>query len=244
MTTSAKIGYGTTLSWNGNTVAEVTNLSGPNMKKPAVNVGDYSQAWDEFIAGKGDGGELKLELNFYPGDTDGQYAMYTDFKAGTARAVVLTGPTAAAFSFSFTGLITDIEPSYPQGDAMKAAVTIKVSGEPTMNLTTSTGISALTGIEENTGAALVFVPAFDIATFAYNVAVNTASDWVKLTVTAESHTIKVSIDGGEESTLTTTVQSSELALGVADTQTVIRLRVYESGKIALNYYLYVGRPAA
>jgi hypothetical protein len=39
--------------------------------------------------------KLVFTAIFILGDTDGQIAMITDFKAGTPREVVVTGPTAA-----------------------------------------------------------------------------------------------------------------------------------------------------
>jgi hypothetical protein len=238
---SAVASYGLTFKWNGNLLAEVTNVEGPGIKFDTIDVTHYAspEAFKEFIAGFGDGGEVTLECNFIPSDTAGQVAFITDAKAKTVREVIITTP--AGTTWTFDALVTSLEFKEPLEEQLGFTATLKVSGNPTLGITLSTGMSAMTGIEENTGAALTFNPTFAIAKFAYAVAVNTASDWIKLTPTAATHTIVVS-NGTDEQIVSSGNQSGEIALGVAGTLTTVTVTVQESGKVAKVYTIYVSRP--
>jgi predicted secreted protein len=237
------LAFGTTLSWNSQALAEVVNLTGPSMKADAKEMTshDSTGGFREYLSGLKDGGEITLDLNFVPGDTNGIIALVADYKAGTARTAVITGPTAAAFTWTATAIVTSVEPSFPFDDKLGISVTLKLTGVPVMAVTASTGMASLTGIEENTGAALTFNPTFAIGTLSYVVAVNTASTYIKLTPTAGSHTITIS-NGTSEQTVTSGAQSGEIDLGSAGTITTVTVKVKETGKMAKTYTIYVSRP--
>ena len=96
--------YGSTLTWNGTALAELTNITGPSMKVDTIDVTNFGSpnSFREFIVGLIDGGEVGIEGNFITSDTLGQVAFSTDFYARTSRTCVITGPTAAAFSATIT----------------------------------------------------------------------------------------------------------------------------------------------
>jgi hypothetical protein len=148
-------------------------------------------------------------------------------------------PPATSGSLTFSAVGTGFEPSFPYDDKVGVSGKLKITGKPTLYTTLSTGISAMTGIEENAGAALTITPTVAAGTYAYACTVNTASDWVKLTVTATSHTVY--IQGVAE---TTAVQSAEVTLGAAGTTTDVLVMVYETSKSPRLYTLTVTRPAA
>lgn len=251
MSSSALSGFGTTLKWNTVALAELLNVSGPGIKVNAIDVtsDDSTSGFIEVIGGLGDGGEFTAELNFIPGDTTGQIALITDMIAKTKREVILTGPTAGAYTWTATCLCTNIEPAHPMDDKLTLSVTFKVSGVPTLAVTASANMSAFSGIEENAGGALAFDPAFAAGTYSYGCIVNTASTWVKLTVThATAATITVTSKSptgtvlSGPSSLTTTVQSGAITLGAADTLTIVTVTVQVTGQMAKTYTLYISRP--
>lgn len=243
MTTSALGAFGAVLTWNSQPIAEIINISGPKITIETKDVTSHSSpsSFKEFIPGLADGGEVSIEGNFIPGDTNGQIAFINDAVARMARTAVITLPTAAATSWTFTGIITSLEFTAPHDDKLGFSATIKITGVPVKGVTASAGMSALTGIEENAGAALTFLPAFAIGTFIYTTTVNTNSDWVKLTPTAAAHTITITV-GGADSVVASGAQSGELALGAAGTVTTITIKVQESDHVAKTYTLHVSRP--
>ena len=241
--TDAIAAYGTTLKWHDVALAELTNISGPGISIDTREVTHYGSdnAFKEFISTFGDGGEVGIEGNFIPGDTAGQYAFIVDAFAKTPREVIITLPTAAATTWTFTGLVTSLEFTQPREEQLGFSATIKISGVPDLAISASTGMSALTGIEDALEAALVFVPTFAIGTFTYTVTVDTASDWVTLTPTADTHTITITC-GTQIQTVTSTYESTSIILGLAGTTTTITVKVQQSGKVAKTYTLYISRP--
>src|ERR1700754_2400702 len=53
------------------TIANVTNISGPDRKRETIDVTahDSPDGWMEFIGGLKDGGEVQLDINYDPGET-------------------------------------------------------------------------------------------------------------------------------------------------------------------------------
>ena len=242
MVTQAIAAYGTTLTWDGAVIAELTNISGPGVKFDTIDVTNYSSpsAFKEFIAGFGDGGDVKIEGNFIPGDTLGQIAFITDAFAKSVKEAIITLPTAAAVSWTFDALCTSLEFTQPLEKQLGFSATLKVSGVPVIGLTISADAGALTGIEENAGAALVFTPAFAGATYSYAVhPVNTASTWIKLTLTCAG--VLTATVLGIEYPLVTTVQSGQIAIDAADSLTVVSIKCQEAGHVAKFYTIYIPR---
>lgn len=244
-TPNAKSAFGMTLTWNGNEVAEIETISGPNMTMNVATVHPHDSAskFADIVTTTGDSGEISISGNIYLGDTDGQIAMITDFKAGTPREVVVTGPTAAPFTWTVDAAVTSYSFDYPKDGVLGFSATLKISGEPAFAYTESTGMSALSGIEEEAGGAITFNPTFAIGTLTYVTTVNTASSYIKLTPTAATHTITVS-NGSESQTVTSGAQSGEIDLGAAGSVTTITVEVQESGKVAKTYTIYVSRAGA
>ncbi|MFA5374127.1 MAG: phage tail tube protein [Candidatus Omnitrophota bacterium] len=241
MTTAAKSAKSTVLVWNYRKILELTNISGPAQSRDMIEVTNHDSAngFKEYIAGLIDGGEITMEGNFVAGDAAGQIAFNTDLQAGTSRVVWIVMPMSVGAALSLSGIGSGFEQSFPHDNKIGVGGSLKVTGKPTLYVTQSTGISDMTGIEENGGAALSINEVIAAGTYEYTCTVNTASEWVKLTVTAGSHTIYIqgtSVDSG--------VQSGEIALGAAGTDTEIFIMVYESAKAPRLYRLTVTRPAA
>jgi hypothetical protein len=240
--TAGFVGFGSTVSWNGTLIAHCKDIPFPNMTRDKVDFSnmDSDDQFEEIKAGWGHAGEVPFDVIFIPGDA-GQAAAIADFLSGTVREMIITGPTAAAFTWTCNAYITGISGSMPTGDGIVMNLTLSLTGKPVLAVTTSANITSLTGIEENAGGALDFVPNFAGATITYNVLVNTASTWVKLTVTDATATITVTALG-VSSTLVSGVQSGAIVIGAADTMTAVTVKVQDSNKVAKTYTINVARP--
>lgn len=242
----AKWAYGTTLTRAANPIAELDDIGTPNRKAATIDVTTHDSAngYMDFIGGLRDGGEIALKGNFYPGDTNGQVGLRDDLDAGTLQAFVLTFPAAMAATETFSGIVTGFQTGAPVAGKVPFAATIRVSGKPVLAVTLSAGISAMTGTEQQALAALVFVPAFLISKFLYQDAVDTASTWVKLIVTAAAHVITITTPDLNtlSQTVASGVESGPITIGAADTVTKINVNVKETNKVAKNYVIYITRP--
>lgn len=240
--TSAVSAKGTVLIWDYLKILEMVNLQGLSESMDTIDVTSHDSAdgFKEYIAGLGDGGELSLEGNFITGDALGQIAFHTDMQAGTTKACFLLAPMSVGAALSFNAIAKGFNPSFPYDSKIALSGSLKVSGKPTLLTTQTTGISALAGIEETDTDALSLNEAVAAGTYEYTCTLShTASSWVKLTVTAASHTIYV-----QGTSQTTGVQGGEITLGAAGTDTDIWILAYETSKSPRLYKLTVTRPAA
>ncbi len=248
MTTSAKAGFGVSFTWNSQAIAEITEISGLKITTETKDVTSHSSSGNfrELIATLSKAENLTIKGNFISTDTNGQVALRTDCSNQQSRTGVITFPTSITGTFTFTGYCVGFEiTGFNIDGSQEFTAEFAITGEPTLALTASTGLSNLTGIEENAGGALDFIPNFDIATYVYTVAVNTASTYVKFTPTGASHTITILNDfDSSTSTVVTGNQSGELDLGAANTVTKFTITATESGKVSKVYYVYVTRAAA
>ncbi len=236
--------WGATLTRAGNAIAELTSITGPSEKADTLDVTDLGAAsgFRKFIAGLKDGGELSMEGSLYPGDTLGQVAMHADLASGTERAYILTFPAAAGATMSFQGLVTAWATANPVDNKVPFSATVKITGVVTLNITASNNLSAMAGIEETAVAVLDFVPNFAAATYIYSTAlINTASTWVKVTVTFAAGVGSVECLGVTQ-TLLSTVQSGPIVIGAANTSSVVTITIKETNKIATIITIHVPRP--
>jgi len=105
-------------------------------------------------------------------------------------------------------------------------------------------MTAWSGIEQNVGAALVTVPTpYAAETYVYSATVNTASTWVKMTCTQATAVITAyNSFNGTTVTLTTTVQSEPMLLGLASTLTTLTVTVKDPLKAPKSYIFRIVRP--
>ena len=239
--TSVVAAYGTALSIGGNPVAELTSITGPSVKLETIDATNFASpdTYREFIGGMRDGGDVGIEGNFIPGDTLGQIVFMTYLHAATIGDFIITFPTSTGTTWTFKALVTAFETKEGIGDKLSFTASLKVTAKPVLGVTLSVGLTALTGIEDNGGAALVFVPAFLATKFLYVVSINTASTWVKFTCTAAGViTIKYS---GIEAVQVSTVQSGALAV-VDGVVTKFTIHCKEATKAPIETIVYVGTP--
>ena len=238
--TEAQWAYTTTISKGGVTIAEVTSIGGLELDSDEIDVTHLMSpgGYEEVIQTIRRTGVVTLEGNFVPGDA-GQADLMADYLSGAVHEYKITFPAAMATEWTFDAFVKKAPSTEVNMDgAVSFSAELRVTGQPTLDITYSGNLTALAGIEENTAAALTFSPVFAVDRYEYVVSVNTASTWVKFTVTGAD---TLAING---TTVTTGVESDELALGAAGSVTEFRITRKETGKIATTYVVNVARAAA
>lgn len=236
-------GLGGTFTWNTYVVAELTRWGDIDISVDSIDVShaNSDSATKEFIPGLVDSGSVLIEGNFISSDTTGQVAMITDALARTQRAFIVTGPTAAAYSWSGNGFLTNVKVGAPFDNKIPFSATLKIDGVITPGITASADITTLT-FADSTGAVTPVPSPFAGGTYIYSATINTASGYIKATVTDATATSIVATCLGVSHTLATAVQSEQIAVGAADTITTLTITVTDSGKVPVTYTVYVTRP--
>lgn len=137
MTTNARIGHGNLFALENqnspatyDTLAEVTNITPPGRSKDAVEA-THTQSpnrYREFISGLKDGGECSIEMNFVPAGTDFD-KIDEAFESDELVNCRITFTDLSVWTFS--AIVTGVEPEAPVDDKMVVSVTFKISGQPT-----------------------------------------------------------------------------------------------------------------
>lgn len=232
--TEAKWAQGTTLSRNGNVIAEIKSIGGVEITQDVLEATHLTSDGDfkEFIGGLLEAGDIPVSGNFIPSDTNGQVGLLTDLKAHTAQSFAMNFPTSMGTAWTFTALVTRVK----IGEATPAGIvpfdaTLKITGEPVLGVTFSNNLSALT-----ISNSAVLYPAFAAGTYDYVATVLTAVSSVTVTPTASLGVITVNgnvVASGQA--------SSAITLGSAGSVTTITVVVKESNKAARTYTFRVGR---
>lgn len=140
---TAAIGFGVNLQRNntGNSpaswedIGEILDISGPSFSRDAVDT-THSQSTDryrEFITGLRDAGEMSATIALVPASAQGSKhrELMDDYESNSRVTYRLVFPDGAT-NFSFSGIITSLEHATPINDRMTMAMTIKISGKPTL----------------------------------------------------------------------------------------------------------------
>ena len=132
MASNAFSGVGTVFKRDAVSVAEVNSISGPNMTRDTIDVTslDSTGGYREFIGGFRDGGEVTLNMNF---TRNGYDDFLVDFQASTTQSYSIELPDTGTTTFSFTGIVTSLGTGVPMDDKVTADVTIKISGQVTLD---------------------------------------------------------------------------------------------------------------
>jgi len=119
-------------------LAEVNSISGPSMTRDFIDVTslDSTGGYREFITGFRDAGTIQLTMNFTRATFD---LMKTDFESSTAVSYEIVLSDSENTSLEFEGLVTEIPLEISADDKITASVTIKISGEVTVNSGSGSG---------------------------------------------------------------------------------------------------------
>lgn len=230
--------FGTTFSWNGQSVAALSAINGIEVSIDTVDVTthDSPDAYREFIAGLLDAGEVGLEGYYEPTDSTGQYAMMTDMNARAVRQCVITFPSSTGTTWTFNGLITNLKiGDNPVDGAIPFAATIKVSGKPTFAIAASAGLT--TPFFALSGSA-VLTP--DAAGDEYEYVATVLNPVASITVTPTASAGVITVNGN-------VVASGEASSAIpltAGAVTDITIAVTETAKAPKTYVIHVVRAAS
>lgn len=245
MATSGVIGQTTTLTWNSETVVELTSIGGVEITTNMIDSTTFgtSDSFTEAYPGLLTASPISISGIFRPDDTDGQLALLTDQLSRTSRTAVVSFPTAlSTATWTATCYISRFKTEdVSTGEMINFSAELTIVGKPTLAVTASTGMSALTAAD-SIGAVTLF-PTFAIGTFAYTATLDASADAeIQFTPTAASHTITITSDAGANEVVVSGAESSELTC-TDGAITTFSIKVQESGKSAKTYTIYISNPA-
>lgn len=229
---NAKTGNSTTIQIGATTIGEVVSIGGVSIATDAIDVTTLASTMKEFIPGLQDAGEVTIGVNFYTSDT-GQLALKTAALNKTTDTYIITFPSTIGATWTFSGFITAYGTGEISNEAVTAEITVKITGSPTLGLTTSGGLTNLS----LTGTGGTLVPTFSASLRSYMFSGVSATS-VTVTPTAASHTIKLYIDD---------VYSQDIASGAASNSISLTINVskrltlicYEAAKTPITYNIIV-----
>lgn len=122
------------------TVAHVADISGPGFSADTedVTTHDSTDAWNEFLKGTKDAGEITFELIWDPADTDSQKAVLDAVSTDPdddPEEIRVVFPSATPTTWEFKGFITGFEAAAPVKGRLSANVTVKLTGKPNFSPT-------------------------------------------------------------------------------------------------------------
>jgi len=234
---------GTTLSKGGTTIGGLTEIGGVDMSADTIDVTtlDSAGGYREYLASFKDAGEVSLSGFFVPGDA-GQVSLAAAFESGASDTYIITFPTQMGAAWTFTAVVTKFTTNATVEDPVSFECTLKVSSQPVLGTTPSTGASAIAAVASDGNTALTayeITPAFSTSAYFYAVTYTTETSF-KVKVTASSHTIHMYVDGVYHSDLTSGVASAAISQSAAASKE-IKVICYEAAKTPKTYTLIVGR---
>lgn len=127
--------------WNGSAwvqLAEINSITGPSKTRDTIDVTslDSTGGYREFITGFRDAGTVQLTMNF---SRESFELMNDDFEDDTAQNYEIVLPDAETTSFEFEGLVTEVPLEIPMDDKITMTVTIKITGQVTVNSGSGSG---------------------------------------------------------------------------------------------------------
>ena len=126
--------FGTILTMNSDDIAFVKGISGPGLSVDTEDVTTHDQAtaWEEVVGTILRSGEATLDLVFDPGETT-HAGILAGLVGKAAEAFELKFPDASQTMWEFDAFVTGFEPGAPVDGALTASVTVKLTGEVTLD---------------------------------------------------------------------------------------------------------------
>lgn len=117
-------------------VMGVASINIPGLTKDEIEVSDLNSQAKEFISGLGDAGELTFELILEKGTTAGTYepgqeAVKAAHESGEVLPWQVDLPTGFGITYGFSAFVKSFSERMEQNDAVRADVTLRVSGAAT-----------------------------------------------------------------------------------------------------------------
>jgi len=118
------------------TIAEVRDISGPSLSANTADVTnhDSTAGWQEMITTILRGGQVSFAINYIPTEAthDATSGVINDMENRTLRNFQLVFADSGSTTWSFAALITGFTPSSPVDGEQSAAITLQISGQPTL----------------------------------------------------------------------------------------------------------------
>jgi predicted secreted protein len=134
--TQLKRGDGATPTETFTTVAEILNISGPDLSLDLIDVTnmDSPSYYREVLPGFKSAGEIKFDINFMPVNSthNPTSGILADFDGRVKRNWKLVFPDTGATTWSFAGYLTGFSVTSNFDDRLQASVTISITGAPTL----------------------------------------------------------------------------------------------------------------
>lgn len=229
----ATAGVGTLLKIGANSIAELSSIGGLRLSADTIDTTalDNTNGYKTFITGFKDGGDVSASGFFKPGDTNGQYALYTAFQAGTLLTMSIVFPSAMGAEWDFQGVVTAFETDTDVSGSVGFNATIKVSGVPTLSVTASADLTTLALTA--TGGTLA--PTFAGTTYFYamsGITGTTIKVKATLTTIAEAY---LYVNGVYLEALASGVDSSSIAISAIGETKKCTVLYKEAGKSFKTY---------
>lgn len=123
-------------SWSN--IAEVKSITNSKTRETIdVTNFDSTGGYREFIGSIRDAGEISLEMNFLRNMYE---LLNTDYESDDLQNYEIVFPDTEETTFEFTGLVIELGLAANVADVISSSVTIKISGQPTMNSGASSGL--------------------------------------------------------------------------------------------------------
>lgn len=234
MTKRATRSIGTKILIGQDAIGDLSSIGSPSITQEEIDVTtlDSEGGYREFIAGFKDPGEVAISGFFVPHD-DGQAAFYQALESGDVEDFQIIYPPSLGVSWSFPGIVTAFNVTSETEEAIGFEGTIRVSGRPSLNFATSTGLSGLS----LTGAGGTLSPDFanDVSLYAFD---GVTDDSFTVTAAAADHTIKLYVDGQLQEALESGQASSAIPFEDAPSRKIV-IVAQESGKAPVAYEVIV-----
>ena len=120
------------------TVAQVENITGPALAADTIDATthDSASAFEDVVIGIIRTGEIGMDIVYDPADdthdATGGNGLLTRLNNKTKTNFSLIFPDTATTTWALDGFVTSFEPGAPHDDKLSAAVTVKVTGVPTL----------------------------------------------------------------------------------------------------------------
>lgn len=143
METAAKSSFGTLLkigdgavSESFTTIASVRNIGGPELSLDTEEVTshDSTDGWEEAIGTILHAGDVKFEINYLPTSVthNASTGLIADMVARTRRNFKIVFPDGSSTTWTFAAFVTGVSPTANVKGALRASVTLSVTGKPTL----------------------------------------------------------------------------------------------------------------
>ena len=116
-------------------IAQISNISGPGLSVDMIDVTthDSTNAWEDVVAGILRTGELTLDIVYDPaGATHAAAAGGLIYRLENRQYTWFDLTFFTTYNWTFSGYITGFTPGAPVEGALTAAVTLKITGPPTL----------------------------------------------------------------------------------------------------------------